>query len=331
MALKELRKGLSALRRTPSFPDSCRVRVTPLRRRTARINRLVILAAAGVLAGCAAGESAGGNARDTGDLGRQQLVLPAAPPVIAAQDETEVARAMRLAERFNRPALESQRRSRTIEAVQTPLLYEAPAGRRFLEAPGARALALGEPPEICPAIGLATSAQPAPRAESAERALTDCLAMLKKSGASAECGCRLVAIDDTLLAEQGAFAYARGVTAQFIGHGAELSAIYVAEERAEEDGSGDVRIWFLDALGPRAVARLTEAGEAELAMLQGANGELEATRYFRGRWESEGFRRGRLAEKLYLEDEKGERLIALIGYSPAELAAREAELGDWHD
>ena len=36
-------------------------------------------------------------------------------------------------------------------------------------------------------------------------------------------------------------------------------------------------------------------------------------------------------EKLYLEDEDGERLIALIGYSPAELAAREDELEVWYD
>jgi hypothetical protein len=92
-----------------------------------------------------------------------------------------------------------------------------------------------------------------------------------------------------------------------------------------------VRIWFLDVIGPRAVARLTPAGEAELALLQGQNGALTATRYYHGRWVPEGFRRGRLAEKLYLTDEAGERLIALIGYSPAELADREGELAAWYD
>lgn len=331
MTLKALRKGLSItcgktyLRHRPGGPAA------PHGRPCRRIKELTGLALTAALAGCATGENQSAGARDPGALGLQQLVLPAAPPVIEAQDETEIPRAMRLAERFDRPALEGQRRTRTIEAVQTPLLYEAPAGRRFLAAPGARALALGAPPEICPAIGLATSTEPAPRAQTAERALNDCLAMLKQSDASAECSCRLVALDDTLLADQRSFAYARGVTAQFIGAGDELDDFLVAEERPEEDGSGDVRIWFLDALGPRAVARLTEAGEAELAVLQGANGELEATRYFRGRWESEGFRRGRLAEKLYLEDETGARLIALVGYSPAELAAREAELEVWYD
>ncbi len=283
-----------------------------------------------LVAGCAAG---GGerHARNLGDLGLQQLVLPAAPPVIDAQDAEDVDRAMRLAERFDRPRLEKQRRSRLIEAVQTPLLYEAPAGRRFLAAGGARALAIGAPPEICPAIGLAVSNEPAPRSKTAAAALNDCLEMLEQSDASAECGCRLVALDDTLLAEQAAFIYARGVSARLLGAGDMLDDILVAEERPEEDGSGDVRIWFLDALGPRAVARLTESGEAELALLDGANGELTATRFYSGRWESEGFRRGRLTEKLYLTDDYGERLIALVGYSPAELAARKAELETWYD
>ncbi len=296
-----------------------------------RITSVIPAALAIAVAGCASDGGAGKQGRNLGELGLQQLVLPAAPPLIEAQDAEDVDRAKRLAARYDRRRLERQRRTRLIEAVQTPLLYEAPAGQRFLSAPGARALAIGYPPRICPAIGLATSTEPAPRAETAASALNGCLAKLEQSGASDECGCRLVALDDTLLAEQAAFAYARGVTAQFVGGEKALATTLIAEERSEEDGSGDVRIWFLDALGPRAVARLTEAGEAELAVLEGPNGDLSASNYYRGRWESEGFRRGRLAEKLYLEDEDGERLIALIGYSPAELAAREDELEVWYD
>lgn len=289
-----------------------------------------IPAAALLLTGCAGG-GAGSVGGEPVDLGLQRLVLPAAPPRIEAQDAEGVDRAMRLVERYDRHKLEEQRRTRLIEAVQTPLLYEAPAGRRFLSAPGARALAIGDPPEMCPAIGLATSPAPAPRAETAAKALNQCLERLALSHSSAECACRLVALDDTLLAEQTAFSYARGVAARFIGGQGALATTLVAEERPEEDGSGDVRIWFLDAVGPKAVARLTEAGKAELAVLEGDNGALTASRYYRGRWESEGFRRGRLAEKLYLKDEDGDRLIALIGYSPAELAARGHELEGWYD
>lgn len=332
MYMYALRKRLSVNAEYELFdgagsPKSCAT--SPYSR---RITAFLASAAALLAAGCASGDGAARADRNLGELGRQQLVLPAAPPLIDAQDDKDVERAMRLAERFSRRTLEQQRRTRTVEAVQTPLLYEAPAGRRFLAASGARALAIGDPPEICPAIGVAASESPAPRSQTAGTALTECLAMLKQSRASAECGCRLVALDDTLLAEQTAFTYARGVNAQFVGDkGEALSQPLIAEERPEDDGSGDVRIWFLDAIGPRAVARLSQAGDAELALLQGSNGELTATHYYRGRWTSEGFRRGRLAEKLYLKDEEGARMIALIGYSPAELAAREAELETWYD
>lgn len=331
MHLTALRKRLSTRRAGARDARGSALANRPGSTNLRRITGLFPTVFAMLAAACASDGGADGNPRDLGQLGLQQLVLPAAPPLIEAQDADDVDRAMRLAARYDRKRLERQRRTRVIEAVQTPLLYEAPAGQRFLSTPGARALAMGYPPAICPAIGLATSAEPAPRSETAASALNLCLAKLKESDASAECGCRLVALDDTLLAEQAAFAYARGVTAQFVGGKQALATTLIAEERPEADGSGDVRIWFLDALGPRAVARLTEEGEAELAVLEGPNGELSASRYYRGRWESEGFRRGRLAEKLYLKDEDGERLIALIGYSPAELAAREDELEVWYD
>lgn len=331
MWLNELRKRLSINAGKAFFVNSRSPAGCASSPYSLRIRRIACILAALAAAGCASFDGAQRHDRDLGDLGRQQLVLPAAPPLIDAQDRADVERAMRLAERYDRRALENQRRTRMVEAVQTPLLYEAPAGRRFLAAHGARALAIGDPPEICPAIGLAASEIPAPRGQTAAQALNGCLAMLEQSAASAECGCRLVALDDTLLADQAAFTYARGVAAQFIGGAAAPKAMLIAEERPEEDGSGDVRIWFLDAIGPRAVARLSQAGRAELALLQGENGALTATRHYRGRWESEGFRRGRLAEKLYLTGEDGERLIALVGYSPAELAAREAELEIWYD
>ena len=87
-----------------------------------RITGVIPAALAIAVAGCASDGGAGKQGRNLGELGLQQLVLPAAPPLIEAQDAEDVDRAKRLAARYDRRRLERQRRTRLIEAVQTPLL-----------------------------------------------------------------------------------------------------------------------------------------------------------------------------------------------------------------
>ena len=110
-----------------------------------RIIRALPVLAALLGAACAADGGPGGDARNLGELGLQRLVLPAAPPLIDAQDAKDVDRAMRLAERYDRPKLEQQRRTRLIEAVQTPLLYER--GARRLRRPRTPPLRLTASPD----------------------------------------------------------------------------------------------------------------------------------------------------------------------------------------
>jgi hypothetical protein len=202
-----------------------------------------------------------------------------------------------------------------IEEAAAPFLHGSPAGRRFLAAPLPRALALGDPPERCPALGFADG----PGAGGvASRALADCLALLEARGADADCGCRVIALDDALTAPREAFRYAPGVSARLIGPIAAADRLLIAEERAAPDGRS-VRVAFIGPGGPVAVADLAEDGSARLI-------ELGTGALWTGRREAIGWRRGRLAERLLLERTDGAPLIAVIGLEPGEMTGDAAAL-----
>ena len=93
------------------------------------------------------------------------------------------------------------------------------------------------------------------------------------------------------------------------------------EERSTADPSLTL-VAFFDAAGPVAVAELSDAGAARLIM-------VESGAFFEGRREPRGWRRGRLTERLLLLGEDGARLIALIGFEPADIAAEGTRLGSW--
>jgi hypothetical protein len=239
-------------------------------------------------------------------------------PGIVATDSDGVADARIAAARI----AGSVGRSRPVEAAGAPFLHGSPHGRAWLAGTPPRALARGEPGPSCPAIGMAMSPEAISPSDAAGRALSRCLDQLEERGAPADCGCRLLALDGALVAPMSDFAYAQGVGARLIGGAAPAGGRpLVALERGDSDPAL-TEVAFLDAGGVAAVAQLAEDGGARLLLL--GDGVV-----YEGRREFRGWRRGRLTERLLLEAPDGERLIALIGFEPADVAAEGPALGRW--
>ncbi|TVQ56650.1 MAG: hypothetical protein EA355_06265 [Rhodobacteraceae bacterium] len=209
----------------------------------------------------------------------------------------------------------------SVEQERAPFIARSPIGRRFLDAPTPRALALGDPPRHCPAAAIAAGPVGATRADAVSRALGACLEALAEAGDAAACGCRVIAVDDVLLAPVDAYAYAEGVGGRLVGDGRFGGRPLIAEEVDAPDGRG-VRVAFFDAGGPVAVGELADNGGARLLMLD--DGAV-----FTGWREPRGWRRGRVQERLLLEGADGARLIALIGFEPADVAEEGPALAVW--
>ncbi len=239
---------------------------------------------------------------------------------VASITATDPARVGRAAAAASALAREPSGR-RPVERSGAPFLYGAPLGRAFLDAPSPKALARGEPGAFCPGAGLSAAPQAASAQDAAARALSDCLAEVAARGAR-DCGCRILAVNDSLAAPLTEFAYAPGVGARLIGAGAGLRGRpLVALERGASNPAL-VEVAFLDAAGPAAVAQLGDDGRARLLLL--SDGAI-----YEGRREPRGWRRGRLTERLLLEGPDGRRLVALIGFEPADIAAEGFALGRW--
>jgi len=268
-----------------------------------------------MLAACAATPEA-----PQGPLARQRLLPLAPPPQIVAGSEAGLADALTAVRRLEakRDAAAAAPR---VEAVAEPFLYGSPLGRRFLALAPARALAIGDPPERCPAAGIGHEPGDgaAARRAAAGEALRRCLAA---GDGRAACGCRLLALDDMLLAGPRAFTYAPGVGGRLVGDGAGgRGAPLTVSERATDDPARTL-IGFFDAAGPVAVGEVDDGGAARLVM-------LESGAAFQGARERRGWRRGRIMERLLLSDAAGRRLIALIGFEPADIVAEGAALAVW--
>jgi hypothetical protein len=256
-----------------------------------------------------------------------RLLAPVSPPVIEAKGVEDLVQARQIADLATYARIAERPRSRPVEAARLPFLSEAPVAQAFLSGDGPRALARGEPSNICPAIGLAAPGEAASNGAAAELALRRCLSEL--SDVDGDCGCRVLALGDVLTAPPAEFVYAPGVSARLIRLDDGDEATLVAEERQRSDGPEGVRLWFLAADGPRAVGDLGEDGRAEVTLLQNRDGVLTPVRRYQGRRQIEGYRRGRLAERLYLRDDDGNRMIALIGYEPSEFSERAKDLRAW--
>ncbi len=101
------------------------------------------------------------------------------------------------------------------------------------------------------------------------------------------------------------------------------SARWISTSRAEA-GPGKETL-LRDPSGP--VARLVHAEDDRVAVIF-ERGRLQGHR-FEGRRIAMGFRRGRLAERIYATDAEGHRLSLLVGFEPDELAGRAAAWLAW--
>lgn len=204
-----------------------------------------------------------------------------------------------------------------LEAAQVGLLYGDPQGRAFVGIDGPRALAQGEPAKQCPALTLGRG----PDEPAATRmALQSCFAAL---AGRADCGCRLLAEGDRLLASASHFAYALGVSAVLVDPAARKEMTLVAEERAVEGAPGAAVVWLLGFKEPIGALHLEPNGAAALALL--SEGRARDPQWI-GRHEAVGFRRGRVARRAFVRNAQGQERVVLVGFEAQELAERHAEL-----
>ncbi len=252
---------------------------------------------------------------------------PPGPVFVAAPAGDEAASAVAetagAAVRFARSVSPNDRGVRPLEAVAAPILYGAPEGREFLTTAGPRAFSIGAPPAECPARSYGAG----PTFPAATRAsLEGCFARLRaaRRDGRGDCGCLVVAIGDMIIAPPETLAYASGVSARVIAPDFGEERYLVAEELA--GANGDRLLAFRAAGAPSTgpmVASVAPDGAAEVLW---RDAEDVA---FSGRRISDGLRRGRYAERLYVEDDAGRRLIVLIGYEPVEYAVKRQELTTW--
>ena len=152
------------------------------------------------------------------------------------------------------------------------------------------------------------------RARVAREALTRCLDRL--GPAREGCGCRVIALDEVVTVPRDETAYATGVSARLRVPGLGLDLVLVAE-----DGPGPETL-LRGLAGP--VARLVHGEDDRITVVFEDTG-----RRFEGQAIPVGFRRGRLAERIYATDAEGHRLSLLVGFEPAELAGHAAAWLAW--
>lgn len=223
------------------------------------------------------------------------MIVPTAPPRIRATGPEDLARAARAAGAVDRARLLATPRSRRMAAAGLGYFASSQAGRRFLARAAPRALARGDPAARCPASGQAGPA--ADRGAAARAALSACLAALP--GDAADCGCRLIALDDMALIPIAEAAYAVGVPARLSVPALGVSKVLVAEER---DG-GALALFGLT--GP--AGRIERLGGRRVRVV------LPGLGAFEGAARPIGLRRGRLAERIAARDPEGRRLTLVIG------------------
>lgn len=256
------------------------------------------------------------------DIGLKTLTQPPEPPEITARSAADLTAARVAAAPERLEALANRARARTRPGPELALFFEAPIGRAYLAAGPAKALARGAPAESCPAFGAALAH--ASRPDAASAALELCLAGLP-SDTRADCGCRLIAVGDVLLAEASTFEYARTVSARLIGRAdgapVDLSVVIDGPDPSGRGAPEDRRLSVRTVSGPAGVLEIDADGAARLSL-----GASDAPALYEGQWRAEGFRRGRLAGVAGLTGPSGAPLALLIGYAPAEVSERREEL-----
>jgi hypothetical protein len=233
------------------------------------------------------------------------MLVLSRPPAITISSEDDISKAQLVAKHADIANLSKRDSARWVGIDALPFLTSTEAGKEFLAATAPRALARGVPAASCPVATFAAGPAGTPRDEVAGDALQACLASL--GPAQPECGCQIVALDNLVTVPRDETVYATGTSARMRSAALGIDLLLVAED------TGDGEILLRDLNGP--IARLSR-GEGDAVTLR-----FQATgQTFDGRRIAVGFRRGRIAERVYATDADGNRLSLLIGFEPDELA-----------
>ena len=256
-----------------------------------------------ILAGCGASTISQGSARPGNDesLDLQQFLILAQPPTIAATNNAEVTAARQKMAQVKPASLQERLDSRIESANALPWLTGSQLGREFLSISGSRVLVRGAPRQFCPAALIEQGTAPVP--DLAATALKKCLAQ-----SSDKCGCEVIAAGSVLLVPQKEVNYATAIGARIRSSALNVDGFAVAEE-------GERGSILLRSLGGE-IGRVERSDDGSVTVTM-----ANAAKTFQGRSIPVGYRRGRLAERIYATDSDGNRLTLLIGFDPQELAS----------
>ncbi len=234
----------------------------------------------------------------------QRMVLLERPPDISANSPDTLQKAALAAQRADPSVLATREQASDVRVDMLPYLIGSEPGRAFLQAKGSRAIARGAPAPACPATAVVTHDTAVPRQALARDVLKACLRELPEGHAN--CGCELIAMDNLVTVPREDLAYATGSSARLSIPAYGIDRLLVAEE------NNDQNMLLRDLTGP--IATIVEQ-PGERVEIRFHNGDV-----YSGRQIEVGFRRGRLAERIYAEAPDGTRLSLLIGFEPDELA-----------
>lgn len=253
----------------------------------------------------------------TGNAIRQRFFSVPRPAEVVANDYNELNEALLYARRAANADPKEQNGGKWIEAAQVGLLFGAPEGKAFLSAPAGRALVRGEPAKSCPALHVAAAATDDQATEGAMRAC------MRQMSTRSECGCRVIARADRLLAKRDEFQYAIGVSSMLVDPSTGQKMQTTAEERVVEGRSGVRRLWMLGAGGPVGMLQVEPDGRAAFIF-------TKSGKRFDGSHREDGFRRGRIARRAYLTAKDGRRMVILVGFEDTELKDNAISLQSWN-